>query len=281
MSVKKKRRWVKITLITIGVIMSIVFLLGIIFRHIVYMLIFQLGYSDVYNGNNERGNEIMEFAISKMENPDAQVFHALSVQNSKNGNYDISIKALEKAYELDSYEGGAYYGWVLLYYYHDYEKSLHILNLQDESTPNFNDWPMGECIHYLKGLAQMQLEDYDSAIKEFDISIANTVVDLGEEWVDYQVFLNKGIVMFRQKKYKDAIKQFRKVIKYNDTSSEAYYYLGQVQIELNLQNQACENFNQAYELIKKGHKSSDVYVELFHEIYLQEVEQYLLKYCNN
>jgi len=278
---KRIKRWKKRLLIILGSFLGVIIILGIIFNQIVYLLIFELGYIDVHNGNNERGNKIMSYTISKMKNPSETVFHALSVQNTKNGNYNISIPALEKAYGINPKEVGAYYGWVLLYYYHDYEKALSILNKYDDSTPNFSDWPMGECIHYLKGLAYMQLTDYEDAIKEFDVSIENTSMENGEDWVNYEVFLNKGRCLKELGRYEDAILSYQKAIRNFDKSSGAYYFMGLSQIELNQKEKACQNFSKALELIKKGYKSSDIYVELFHEIYERQVEQSVLKNCVN
>jgi len=73
---------------------------------------------------NEQTQENQE---EKVEEVSAEDYHSLSVQNTKNGNYSIAIAALEKAMELDPKEISPYYGWVLLYYYRDYEKSLKIL----------------------------------------------------------------------------------------------------------------------------------------------------------
>jgi tetratricopeptide (TPR) repeat protein len=82
----------------------------------------RLGSRNAYFGNNERGNEIMRYAISKYSGVTGDDYHEWSVQNTKNGNYVTAIEALEKAVSLDPNLYG-YYGWVLLYYYHDYTKA--------------------------------------------------------------------------------------------------------------------------------------------------------------
>jgi tetratricopeptide (TPR) repeat protein len=82
----------------------------------------RLGSRNAYFGNNERGNEIMRYAISKSSGVTGDDYHEWSVQNTKNGNYVTAIEALEKAVSLDPNLYG-YYGWVLLYYYHDYTKA--------------------------------------------------------------------------------------------------------------------------------------------------------------
>jgi tetratricopeptide (TPR) repeat protein len=278
---KNKKKWLKRVFIFFSSLLILTTVLGIIFNQVVFMIIFQLGYSKVYNGNNEMGNDIMDFAISKMKNPDAKIFHARSVQNTKNGNYDIAIEALNKSYEMNPNEAGAYYGWVLLYYYHDYNKAIQILNVYDDSTPSFSDWPMGECIHYLKGLAYKELGKYDMSLKEFNISIKNTINKHSEDWIDYQVFVNKGLALYHMNRYDDAIVVFDKAINNYNKCSEAFYYKGLSEIKLGNEEIGCEQLQKANSLINSGYKSMDTYVELFHEIYLQQVEQTILENCVN
>ena len=264
------------------VLFSIISLTAVtFFNHLILMLIFQLGYSQVYYGNDETGNELMKYVISKSQNSDGQIYHAFSVQNTKNGNYDIAISALNKAYKINPKEASGYYGWVLLYYYHEYEKALEKLNEYDSYTPNFSDAPVGECIHYLKGLAYMQLGDFSSAISEFDISIENTVKTNGEDWVNYSVFLNKGRCLLKLKQQNEAIVNFEKALNNYEKCPEAFYFIGVAQLELEESEKACQNFSLALKLIEKGYKSSDLYVELFHEIYEQQVIESISNNCAN
>lgn len=274
-----KKKWIKRLLKTIAFLSVFIIVLAVFFNQLLFRLLIGVGYTDINQGNDFRGNKIMEFALSKIKKPKEKVYHAISVQNTKNGNYDIAIENLEIAYQINPKEIGGYYGWVLLYYYHDYKKALDVLNRYDDFTPNFSDYPMGECIHYLKGLAYKELKNYDQALIEFDISVNNSLKDHDEDWIDYQVFLNRGITFHLQGKTKEAIKEFKRVIKNYKESSEAYYFIGLSYVELKEKEKACFNFNKALELIKKGYKSSDIYVELFHEIYIQNIEEVLLANC--
>ena len=276
-----RNKWCKWLFRIIGSLMVIIIILALIFEQATFIILGGVGILDIHYGNNERGNKIMYYAFSKIDKPDAYDYHEISVQNTKNGNYNFAIPALEKAYKLDPENIGAYYGWVLLYYYHEYEKSLSILKKYDNSTPGFSDWPMGECIHYLKGLAHMQLKDYGSAIKEFDISIENTASEHGENWVNFEVFINKGRCLAELKKYTEAIISYQKAINNCNKCSEPYYFMGISQIMLFQNENACQNLNKAYELIKKGYKSSDAYVELFHEIYEQQIIESISNNCIN
>lgn len=272
----RKRIWLKV----IAFFCVSFIILGIIFNQLVFNLLIGVGSIDLYNGNNERGNGIMKFALSKIKKPSESAYHAISVQNTKNGNYNIAITALEKAYKINPNEVGRYYGWVLLYYYHDYKKALTILNEYDALTPNFSDYPMGECIHYLKGLAYKELGDFELALKEFDLSIKYALEERDESWIDYQILLNRGITLFYQNKNVEAITEFERVIKNYNECSEAFYFKGLALANLNKKGEACSSLTKSLELIKKGYKSFDSYVELFHEIYEQDINEAISKNYN-
>ncbi|WP_024741907.1 tetratricopeptide repeat protein [Tenacibaculum maritimum] len=276
----EKRKWRKLFLKALAYTSALIIILGIVFNQLLFRLLIGIGSIDVYYGNNERGNKIMSYVLPKIKNVDGKIYHAISVQNTKNGNYNIAIDALEKAYKINPKEIGAYYGWVLLYYYHDYEKSLKVLNAYDNLTPNFSDYPMGECIHYLKGLAYKELGDFEQALSEFDLSIKYGLEEHNESWIDYQVFLNRGITLFYQNKNKEAIIEFKRVLRNHNKCSEAYYFSGLTLIKLNKREEACQELNKSLKLVKEGYKSSDIYVELFHEIYEQEILEIISKNCN-
>ena len=86
--------------------------------------IIEMGTYISYHGNDKCANELMTLCINKNDSITAGNWHAYSVQNTKNGNYSESIQALEKSLSINVSEMEGYYGWVLLYYFRDYEKSL-------------------------------------------------------------------------------------------------------------------------------------------------------------
>jgi len=242
-------------------------------------LLFQIGRQGNYYGNFDKGNALIAYAFSKRDSIVAHDFQSWSVLNSKNGNYAIAIEKLEKAVEMDFREEADYYGWLLLYYYRDYEKALPILEQYDALTPNFSDAPMGEDIHYLKGLCQMQMNHYENAIAEFDTYINNLAATHGEDFVDVYTFVQKGRCLSKLGRHEEAIPSYKKAINYYKNCSEAYYFMGLTQLEMDEKEKACENFNIALDLINKGYKSSDNYVEYFHEIYPQQIELSMAASC--
>ena len=187
----------------------------------------------MYYGNNERANEIISYAISKIDQPSAELYHSVSVQNTKNGNYSIAIDFLEKAMAINPQEVSRYYGWLLLYYYRDYEKALAVLEQNDAYTPNFADAPMGEDVHYLKGLCYMQMHHYQKAIDEFNTYINNLANTHEEDFVDVHTFVQKGRCLSQLGKFEEAILAYKKAIHYYENCTEAYYFMGLTQLEMN------------------------------------------------
>lgn len=274
------KKWFKIIGRVLGGFIVLLLIGGLVFNQMVFRLIFGLGYMDVYNGNNDRGNQIMKYAMSHMDSIDAQTYHSLSVQNTKNGNYDLAMKALNKSYAMDSSEVGAYLGWVLLYYYRDYERALEVLEEYDALTPDFSDAPMGEDIHYLKGLAHMQMRNWIQAKDEFERYINESSETFGEKYVDVYAFVQLGRCYARLEEWNQAIRLYKQAIRNYKECSEAYYYMGLAQIELGESDKACYNLNTADSLIQNGYKSSDTYIEYFHEIYPQQIQIALQTNCD-
>lgn len=241
--------------------------------------VFNVGYHIIYNGQNKMGNALMQYALSFTDSISDSAYQAWSIRNTKNGNYAIAIDKLEKAMLINPEEISAYYGWVLLYYYRDYEKALKILEQYDAYTPNFADAPSGEDIHYLKGLCHFQMKNYKNAVKEFDIYITNLASTHGEDFVDVYTFVQKGRSLTELGKFDEAILSFKKAISYYKDCTEAYYFMGLTQVKMKKQSEACINFNIALDMINQGEKSNDVYVELFHEIYPQQIQKSIDENC--
>ena len=214
-------------------------------------LLFSIGRQNNYYGRDDKGNALIKYALSKRENITAEDYHEWSVQNTKNGNYAIAIDKLEKAMELNPKEVSPYYGWVLLYYYRDYKKALTVLEQCDAFTPNFSDAPMGEDIHYLKGLCYMQMNNYQKANAEFDNYINNLTSTHGEDFVDVYTFVQKGRCLTELKHFEEAIESYNKAIKHYKNCTEAYYFKGLTQLKNNQKELACKNFNIALDLIQK------------------------------
>lgn len=234
--------------------------------------IFEIGSNDLYHGNNERGNRIIDFVLSNVEEPHYELLHAISVQNLKNGNYAIAFDNLEKASALDD-EVYGYFGWVMLYYFRDYDRALKYLDIYDSLTPNFSDAPVGENIDYLRGLAHLQLGQFQKAITYFDQYISETTLEAGEDWVEVSTFYYKGIALFELGNFEKAKEYFELAISYNETYTESYYYLYlSMKAMKKRKKEVLPIIKKAQELGAQGNFRTDVYVSFFYPVSMEMIE---------
>lgn len=228
-----------------------------------------------YHGNDKCANELMKLCIAKHDSLTAGDWHTYSVQNTKHGNYAEAIQALEKSLAINAGEMEGYYGWVLLYYYRDYEKSLKHLNHYDDLTPTTTDAPVGENIHFLKGLCYYQLNQYQNAIKEFKINEQFEVNHFGQKNCNTYIYFYIARNYEKLNDLKKAESYYKKAIKQSQFPVEANYYLGLLNIKNNKVELGRKQLQSALSFIKQGYKQQDIYVELFDEVYRSQIEEAL------
>ncbi len=267
---RKLFKIVRQVLVIITTIILTFFILTIIFPITRQAYFYYVGSRLTYYGFNEIGPQIAGLSIKDTSFVFSEQFRSFSVQNTKNGNYNIAIDALEEAIKRKA-SIKEYYGWVLLYYYKEYQKSYKMLDEYDMLTPNFSDPVIGENVNYLKGLALLKMDSNQKAIKEFDIYIDYVTLSVGQDWVDVYAFVNKGSSYFELKEYQNAINSCNLAIKHYKNCSEAYYLKSKSFLELNLLDSALSNAQKANNLILNNFKHEDIYVEYFHEIYPSQV----------
>lgn len=250
----------------------IILLFVIIKPKLYYIINYAIGSQMQWYGYDKEGNEIIEESIKKMENFSASQYHLVSIQNTKNGNYNKAIEYLDKASELNPKEVDGYYGWLLLYYYRDYEKALIHLNKYDDFTPKFIDYVGDDNILYAKALCYKQLGQFSKALDLFNEAIESELKEHDESWISHQLYFQKARTLHLLGYHKEAIEYYDKTISLWDKSSESFYYKGLAQIEIN-EIGGYENIERALNLVRNGYKSSDSYVALFDEVYELQIEQ--------
>jgi tetratricopeptide (TPR) repeat protein len=204
-------------------------------------------------------------------NPDnSEYYKGKSMAHTKIGDYNIAFPLLEKAYQLDPKETGYYYGWLLLYYYRDYERSILRLNEYDDLTPNQPDFCWGEHINFLKGLCYKQMGKYENAVKEFD-----QLIEYEGEHVDLYGFVYRGISQLRLENYEKAILDFDLAIEQYDKCTMAYFYKGLCYEKLNNHKFAKEQFYTAQTLLEQGYLQQEAYYEFFDAVSLEMVNDRL------
>ena len=244
-------------------------------KHFTKKQILEMGTYISYHGNDQCGNDLMNLCIAKNDSITAGDWNAYSVQNTKHGNYTEAIQALEKSLAINAKEMEGYYGWVLLYYYRDYEKSLKHLNHYDCLTPQDVDAPVGENIHFLKGLCYYQLGQYQNAIKEFELNEKFEINHFGQKNCNTYIYFYIARNYEKLNDLKKAENYYKKAIKQSQFPIEANFYLGLLYKQSNKLELSKKHIEKSLKDIKLGYKQQDIYVELFDEVYQTQIEEAL------
>ena len=244
-------------------------------KHFTKKQILDMGTYISYHGNDKCGNELMNLCIAKHDSITAGDWHSYSVQNTKHGNYAEAIQALEKSLAINAKEMEGYYGWVLLYYYRDYKKSLKHLNHYDSLTPQDVDAPVGENIHFLKGLCYYQLGEYQNAIQEFELNEKFEISHFGQKNCNTYIYFYIARNYEKLNNFKKAEVYYKKAIKQSQFPIEANYYLGMLYKQQNKIDLRNKHLEKSLKDIKLGYKQQDIYVELFDEVYQTQIEETL------
>ena len=237
--------------------------------------IFHIGYWTSYFGMDDIGEELMQYGFHNIKDLKPELIRHSSVQNTKNGYWVQAIEKLEKASKLAP-ETNAYYGWVLLFFYHDYKKSLEKLEeYEDFMGHRPNLIANGDNFHYLKGINYMQLKHYETAIKEFDWSKKESFESTKkDDFYPYQIDLYKGRCLEKLERYEDALKSYDQANSIAKVSDN-YYYKALLLKKLNRFKEYKENIKLSYDLMLKKIKNNDNYQVVFDEIYIQDIEKEL------
>lgn len=121
-------------------------------------------------------------------------------------------------------------------------KNIKALQLSDEiiakDSTHYKASP-----YYIKGIYFSNTNKPDEAITMFDKSIAN-------DWTFINAYTDKGVILFKEKKYAEAQKVFELSISVSTTYADAYYWIGRCQEVMGDKNSAILNYKKAISLDK-------------------------------
>lgn len=195
-----------------------------------------------------------------------------SVSYNKRGNHDIGFQYLNKAVELEPALHLGYRGFVKLYMMRDYEGALEDYLRLDSLTPNFQDAPWGEDIYKVIGLIYLRRQEYNLAKKYLDLSIETISKKDGEDWVDSETFLYRGILAYLNNNYQIALNYCDKILKYTPQNSEAHFYKSKCLIEMGKYSEAKNELSLSIKEFKSNNFRKNPYYEVPFQLYMSDLE---------
>ena len=186
-----------------------------------------------YQGTKESINGFAKAV--ELDPTHAEAWRELSIPFLKRGMPHLWKKYMDKAVALDPIAWQGYRGYNYLWFYRDYKSAIADFDATDTLTPNFTDAPQGHSVDFWRGIAYLGLKDYENSIAYFDKHIQTEIKETGEDWIEHEAFLYRGIALFEQinshlpikiatEKFTPALKDFNTVLKYNSDFADAKYY---------------------------------------------------------
>jgi len=103
---------------------------------------------------------------------------------------------------------------------------------------------------FIKGIYFSNTAQYEKAIVQFDSCI-------GRDWKFTDAYLEKGIALYKQKKYEDAMKTFMLTIKVSNTYPDGYFWIGRCYEAMGMKDEAIQYYGLAYGLDKGFTEAAD------------------------
>ncbi len=223
----------------------------------------------MYEGSNIRQSKFDTLIAINPENE--EYFRRKSFTHSRIGDFHLAYPLIEKAVQLDPYNGLYFTGWQLLYMYRDYDRALDNFSYYDDISEGV-DYIWGENINYLKGLALKQKGLYDQAVEEFDKCIKHEGSNISE-----YAYVYRGIANLRNECTSSARIDFDKALEIYPNCTMAHVYKGEALIYERKYEEAKLCLLEATRLLEKGAKKTHPYVEVFDEVYQEQVNDLMIE----
>ncbi len=215
-------------------------------------------------------------SILKLDPTHAAAWREISIPYLKRG-MPLEWKPLiDKSVEIDPKNWQPMRGYLYLNFYRDYEKAITDFNASDSLTP-YLDYPQGHSVDFWRGIAYLGAKDYDNSIAYWDKHITKETEDSGEDWVELEAFLYRGIAYFESGNTKKANENFDKVIQYFTSSADAKYYKAQLLLNEGDKTTALNMIEDAIVDFNNGYYNNRAYVETLRQIYLEDLEDFKSK----
>lgn len=230
-------------------------------------------------GKHSQGSYWSLNALSKaieLDSTNAEAWRELSIPYLKRGIPDKWNLYMEQAVKYDAETWQGYRGYNYLWFYRDYKKAIADFNATDSITPNFIDAPQGHSVDYWRGIAYLGLKDYKNSIAYFDKHIQKETEESGEDWVEINAFLYRGIAHYEAGNLNEALNNFDDLLRlFRNISADAKYYKalvlkakGDLETAKTYTLSAIEDYN-------LGYYNNRPYVEALRQIYPEDLENLL------
>jgi tetratricopeptide (TPR) repeat protein len=215
--------------------------------------------------------EVALMEAQKFDTTNAAIWREFGVPYLKRGYYKESYYYYEKAVQHDPTSWQGWRGYNYLYFYRDFNRAIADFNALDTLTKNFSDYPQGQSVDYMRGIAYYGLGDYSNSRKYFDLYIDEILVRSDESWVDTYTFLYYGLGLLKENKIDSAQLYFNKLVKHNSNLADGYFHLARIFVLKKDDQKADEMITKAEKFFAQGSFHKRPYIEVLDQIYKEDI----------
>lgn len=163
-------------------------------------------------------------------------------------------------------------GYDKLHYLRDYTGALFDLDRMDTLTPQTVDYVSNTSVDFLRGLCYLGLKDFDNSKLYFHRYIDYESREVGEEFIDEDVFLYLGIIANYEKQYDLALEYLSRAEKFEVSIADVDYHKGVALLNKGQYELAKETLLSAREKYKDDNYLRSFYYEPLERIYFSDIK---------
>ena len=180
----------------------------------------------------------------------------------------------DDAARLDPLQWQGYRGYMHLYFNRDYRRAIADFTALDSLTPGQTPYPQATSVHYMRGVAHMQLGEYATALDYFDRWLAEETVRVEEVYLGPQVWQYRAVCLDGLGRPEEAERSLAHGLEVADgESGELWYYLGRRHEARGSFAEAEQHYANALAQATRGYTFGRPYVEEFYEVSVREIEE--------
>ncbi|WP_273568938.1 tetratricopeptide repeat protein [Maribacter halichondriae] len=210
-------------------------------------------------------------SILKLDTTNAAAWREISIPYLKRGMPHQWKPLINKAVYHDAKTWQPMRGYLYLIFYRNYKKAIADFDASDTLT-DYIDHPQGHSVDFWRGIAYLGLKDYKNSISYWDKHIKRETEESGEDWVELEAFLYRGIAYYESGNFDKALEDFDKAIHYFKQTADAKFYKALILNEQGNSEEAIRMLEDAMVDFKAGFFNNRDYVEALRQIYLEDLE---------
>ncbi len=166
-----------------------------------------------------------------------------------------------------------YRAYMHLYFNRDYKRAIQDCDVLDALTPGFTDYPQSTSVHFIRGVANMQLGNYQKGLDWFNLWLEEETANIELKYLGPPVWQFRAVCLDGLGRPEEAEQSLRKGYEVcSGESTELAYYIGRRHEARGEKQKAAEYYQNALTQLKKGYSFDRPYVEEFWEVEKEEIE---------